>query len=97
MSPARAGLFISGKAVQYLRLKPLHIARKEINLDIDRHASLETRERGDLERVRNEVHLERAAFNTVHRQAHAVPQTEPLVARTSLSLQQADHHHAGTP
>src|SRR5262249_42876803 len=55
-----------------MRLHPFHVAGDEVHLEIDRRALLQAAERGDLERMGNEIHREGVAFDLIDRQADPV-------------------------
>ena len=59
-------------------VKPLDVASQQIDFQIDAHADGKRAERGDFERVRNEIHAELCAIDFVHGEAHAIERHRTL-------------------
>ena len=86
MSARISSMLLSG--FMCVPLKPLDVARQQVDFEIDAHAGCERTERGDFERVRNEIHGELCAVHFVHREAHAIERHRTLardIARQRLA------------
>src|SRR6185369_8843128 len=85
----------SGRALALLDFVPLqgprHVAGDQVHLEIHPSARAQTPERGDFERMRDEVNLEHAALHMVHGQAHAVDADRALAGDVAGKLVRGAH------
>src|SRR5712692_4112411 len=65
---------------------PIHVTRDEVYLEVDLRACREPAQRGDFQRMRNEVHFEPVVLDAVHRKAHAIDADRAFAGDVALQL-----------